>query len=32
MTILPFLAMYVVVREGYIYAIMVYLYAFLPCI
>ena len=28
MTILPFLAMYVVVREGYIYAIMVYLYAF----
>ena len=28
MTILPFLAMYVVVREGYIYAIMVCLYAF----
>ena len=39
MTILPFLAMYVVVREGYIYAIVVYLYAFclvfsckMPCI
>ena len=28
MTILPFLAMYVVVREGYIYAIVAYLYAF----
>ena len=28
MAILPFLAMYVVVREGYIYAIMAYLYAF----
>ena len=28
MTISPFLAMYVVVREGYIYAIVAYLYAF----
>jgi len=28
MTILPFLAMCFVVREGYIYVIMVYLYAF----
>ena len=28
MTILPFLAMCIVVREGYIYAIVVYLYAF----
>ena len=28
MTILPFLAMCFVVREGYIYAIVAYLYAF----
>ena len=28
MTILPFLAMCIVVRDGYIYAIVAYLYAF----